>query len=95
LTVIFRQHLASLTLIWSRTADIADSFDCSFFVSAEKGMHRRNILLIENGSLFTAVARLDSISMTWKLLDLHMVENISKISLLVNARGTLTFRDGS
>ncbi len=51
--------------------------------------------MIENGSLFTAVARLDSISMTWKLLDLHMVENVSKISLLVNAKDTLTFRDGS
>jgi hypothetical protein len=57
-------------------------------------MHRRNIFLKENGSLFTAVARDASISMIWNFYERQTWEKDSKISLEVRASGTLSFREG-
>jgi len=94
--VIFLQHLTSFIDIWRRTADIVDSFCCSLYspVRLLNGIHLRNIFLKEKGSLFTAVASYPSISMIWNFYERQMWEKVSKISLEVNARGTLSLSDG-
>jgi hypothetical protein len=76
-------------------ADIIESLTPSLLASMLKGRQRMNILLKEKGSLLTAVAREDSISIIWKDKDLLTVEKASKTELLERARGTLSLRQGN
>ena len=62
--MILRQHFTSLTWIESSTAEIELLV---VYEDWEKGLHRMNIFLSEKGSLFTEVALLCSMSITWKL----------------------------
>ena len=62
--MILRQHFTSLTWIESLTAEIELLVVLEDW---EKGLQRMNIFLSEKGSLFTEVALLCSMSITWKL----------------------------
>jgi hypothetical protein len=72
-----------------------DSLGYSRLESVLKGRHRRNIFLNEKGSLLTAVAKLLSISMIWKLLLELTREKTSWMSLPESVSGTFSFMYGS
>ena len=59
-----------------------------------KGRHFMNIFLSENGSLFTAVAIVCSISITWNFSLAETTENMSNMSWVDMDRGTLILSKG-